>query len=118
MQSPTQYQQVFPLLTPLADTQQVIPTQLVNPLAVIADLADGAALLCGDIGDAYSGVGNGLDRPDDFIQRAVSRLSLAGGGLGVFDLGAHAFHRLPGGGLQAGDQGLDLGRGPGCALRQ
>ncbi|MNV09756.1 hypothetical protein D3C71_1002600 [compost metagenome] len=118
MQAPTQYQQVLPLLTPFTNAQQVIPTQLVNPLTVIANLADGAALLGGDIGDAYGGVGNGLDRPDDFIQRAVGRLGLVGRGFGMFDLGAHAFDRLPCGGLQAGDQGLDFGRGAGGALRQ
>jgi len=98
--------------------EQVIPTQLVNPLTVITDLADGAALLGRDIGNAHRRVGNGLNRPDDFIQRSISVLSLIGSGFGVLDLGAHAFHRLPCRGLQAGDQGLDLGRGAGGALRQ
>ena len=53
MQPPTQHQQMLALLTSLTDTQQVIPAQLVNPLTVIADFTDGAALLGGDIGDAY-----------------------------------------------------------------
>ena len=43
---------------------------------------------------------------------------LLGGGFGVLDLGAHAFHRLPSGGLQAGDQVLDFGGGASGALRQ
>ncbi|MCY1186203.1 hypothetical protein D9M73_270490 [compost metagenome] len=118
MQSPTQHQQVLPLLTTFANAQQVIPAQLMNPLAVITNLADRAALLGGDIGDAHRRVGNGLDRPDDFIQRAIGGLGLAGRGFGVFDLGTHAFHRLPRGGLQPGDQRLDFCRGPGGTLRQ
>ena len=72
MQASTQHQQILPLHASLADAQQVIPAQLVNPLTVIADFTDGAALLGGDIGDAYGGVGNGLDRTDDFIQRTVA----------------------------------------------
>ncbi|MCY1245773.1 hypothetical protein D9M72_589430 [compost metagenome] len=89
-----------------------------NTLTVVTDFADSTALLGGDIGDAYRRVGNGLDRPDDFIQRAISGLGLAGRGFGVFDLGSHALHRLPRGGLQPGDQRLDFCGGPGGTLRQ
>ena len=77
MQSTTQHQKIFSLFTAFADTQQVIPSQLMNTLTVVTDFADSTALLGGDIGDAYRCVGNGLDRPDDFIQRAVSGLGLA-----------------------------------------
>ena len=89
-----------------------------DPLAVITDFADRAALLSGDLGDADRCIGNGLDRADDFIQRAVRRLCLVGCGFGVFDLRAHAFHRLSSGGLQAGDQRLDFRRRAGRALCQ
>ncbi|MNH36914.1 hypothetical protein D3C79_977570 [compost metagenome] len=89
-----------------------------NPLAVVTDLTDSTALLGSDIGDAYRCVGNGLDRADDFIQRAIRGLGLAGRGFGMFDLGAHAFHRLSRGGLQPCDQRLDFCGGPGGTLRQ
>jgi len=80
MQLPTQYQQILPLFASFTDAQQVIPTQLVNPFAVIADFADRAALLCRDIGNAHCRVGNGLDCADDLVQRTVRRLRLIGRG--------------------------------------
>ena len=115
---PAEHQQMLALTAALANAQQVVLTQLVDALAIIADLTDRAALLGRYIGNPDGCVGNGLDRPDDFIQRAVGRLRLLGGGFGVFDLGAHALHRLVRGGLQAGDQGLDLGGGARRAHRR
>ena len=47
---PTQHQQVFTLAPSLANAQQIVLTQLVNPLAVIANLTDRAALLRRHIG--------------------------------------------------------------------
>ncbi|MNN79352.1 hypothetical protein D3C81_1959890 [compost metagenome] len=85
---------------------------------MIANLADRAALLRRDVGNADRRVGNGLDRADDFIQRAIRRLRLIGRGFGVLDLRAHAFDRLTSSGLQAGDQGLNLGSCAGCTLCQ
>ena len=45
VQASAEYQEMVALFAPLADAQQVVAAQLVNPLAVIADFADGAALL-------------------------------------------------------------------------
>ena len=82
------------------------------------DLADGAALLGGGGGDALGHAGDGADRRDYLVQRPVGGLGLAGGGLGVRDLGAHGTHRQARGLLQAADQFLDLGGGAAGALRQ
>ena len=101
-----------------ANALQVVVAQLMYTLAVVADFTDRAALLGGHISNAYCSVGNSGNSPDDFIQCAVSLLSLLGGGLGVYHLGAHAFYRLIRGQLQPCDQGLDLAGGTGCALCQ
>ncbi|MNL79054.1 hypothetical protein D3C87_2055760 [compost metagenome] len=63
-----------------------------NTLTVVANLAHRAALVRSGIGDPHGGVGNGLDRHDDFIQGTIGSLRLAGGRFGVFYLGAYAFY--------------------------
>ncbi|MCY1414040.1 hypothetical protein D9M71_294800 [compost metagenome] len=89
-----------------------------NPLAVITNFAHRAALLGGDIGNPYRRGRDGLDRRDNFIQRAIRGLGLIGGDLRMFELGAHAFNRFTSSLLQAADQRLDLTGSAGSALRQ
>lgn len=100
--------QLFALLAAFADALQVVAAKLMNTLAVPADLADCIALLGSGIGDALGHAGNGADRRNDFIQRAIGGFGLGGGRFGVLDLGTHGLHRLQRGLLQAADQLLSL----------
>ena len=59
---------------------------------MVADFTDCATLLGGDVCDANGRIGNGDDRVDDFIQRAIGCLRLSGRGLSMHDLSAHALH--------------------------
>ncbi|MND97554.1 hypothetical protein D3C80_898760 [compost metagenome] len=85
---------------------------------MITNLAHRPALLGGDVGNPYRRGGDGLDRRDDFIQRAVGGLSLVGGCLGMLKLRTHALYRFSCSLLQAADQGLDLASGTRGALSQ
>jgi hypothetical protein len=118
VQLAAQAQQLLALLTPFTNALQVVLTQRVNPLAVVANLAHRAALLRGHIGNPHGRVGNGADGADDLVQRAIGRLGWLAVASACSSCGAHAVHRVAGGLLQAVDQGLDFAGGAGGALGQ